>query len=176
MQRGAPPITTVVKYTIYRFAMADNSILFLRSLFPVLFFGDVDLHAAAPRRTGSEMYRARCWFACIRVYEYTRCHAKCNVHAIQKRTAAVTLFASTRTSMPSHKGINRITSTRERIGFWNRMRAYVRRCIHRDTKYAVARKWILVLVWNLPFPIAYQTVYELLRTIVYCMETVGSCI
>lgn len=97
------PIT--IASEIYRFTVADNSILFLSSSFPVLFSESIDLYVGV----GSEMYRA------LQFRISTRCHAKCNAHAMQERAAAVTLFVSTRTSIPPDKGINRITSTGERI-------------------------------------------------------------
>lgn len=73
----------------------------------------------------------------------TCCHAKCNAHAMQKRAAAVTLFASTPASIPPDKGINRITSTGERISASEMGCARAREQVRfprRDTKYAVARK------------------------------------
>jgi len=95
------PIT--IASEIYRFTVPDNSILFLHSLSRSFFLfrehrftrrrqlGNVSGAVPHPRVVTSSAMRT------------------------QRRAAAVTLFASARTSMPPDKGINRITSTRERI-------------------------------------------------------------
>lgn len=104
--------------------------------FPASFFPRASIYTPASAR--------KCIGRCSSAS--TCCHAKCNAHAMQKRAAAVTLFASTRASIPPDKGINRVTSTGERISASEigcaRPRAQVR-FPRRDTKYAVARKWVL---------------------------------
>lgn len=85
--------------------MADDSTPLFTSLFSASFFPRASIYTPASAR--------KCIGRCSSAS--TCCHAKCNAHAMQKRAAAVTLFASTRASIPPDKGINRITSTGERI-------------------------------------------------------------
>lgn len=154
MQRGALRLRSRQKYTVSPWQTTRSS--FSRPSPPpcpfpplssFLFFREHRfVHA------GTEMYWA------LKFCISTCCHAKCNAHAMQKRTAAVTLFVSTfGLRYPPDKGINRITSTGERISA-SKMDARARAQVQfprRDTKYAVVRKWNLVFV-RLPFPIAYQ--------------------
>jgi len=144
MQRGGLRLRSRQKYTVSSWQTTRSSFY---TLFSPFFFPRASIY--------TESASAR---KCIRRCSSAsaRCHAKCNVHAMQKRAAAVTLFASTRTSIPPDKRINRITSTGERISASEMGCARVRiRFPYCDIKYAVARKWILVFV-HLPFPAAYQ--------------------
>lgn len=80
---------------------------------------------------------------CISSAAVSRLHALSR-QVQRARDAAVTLFVSTRTSMPPDKGINRITSTGERISASEMECARVHG--YRDIKYAVARKSILSFI------------------------------